>query len=178
MKNNVLFLYILEKSTLGEVMTNSTSWLVKGYKSLVIGEKALGSFILLVIRLYWGWLLFFTGLGKWMHIGSVGGYFASLNISAPYFFAGLVATIELVGGISLFFGLWARLFTIPLVINFIVAYSTANIAATKNIFLMPGEFIKQEPFLYLYASLIVLCFGSGFFSFDYWIEKKIYGKPL
>jgi hypothetical protein len=32
--------------------------------------------------------------------------------------------------------------------------------------------------MYLYTALVVLCFGPGLFSIDYWWEKHTYGKPL
>lgn len=154
------------------------SWFKQAYKYIVLGENAIGSIFLLIVRLYWGWLLIFTGLSKWVHLEQIAQFFTSLHIPLPYFAAGLVATVETLGGISLFLGLFARILSIPLVINFVVAYLTAHMDSLKNFFANPNVFFKEEAFLYLYASLIVLCFGAGFFSFDYWLEKKVYKKSL
>jgi len=153
-------------------------WLKRLYYGIVQGENFLGHFLLLVIRLYWGGLLIITGIGKLMNIHGVADFFASLDLPAPLFMAFFVAIVELIGGVSLFIGLFSRLFTILLVLVFFGAYSTAHQEALISFFTNPSLFIMQDPFLYLYASLIVLCFGPGFISIDYWVEKKSYGKAL
>lgn len=148
------------------------------YKGLVVAESWVRHPFLLVVRLYWGAQLVMIGFGKWMHIGGVSTYFESLGLSHPYFQASLVATMELLGGISLFTGLLSRLFTIPLIIIFGVAYSTAHIEAVHHLFSNPSLFLHQEPFLFLYAALLVFCFGPGLFSFDAWLEKRWFGRTL
>lgn len=153
-------------------------WLKKAYWGFVQGEKFIGHFLLLIIRLYWGGLLVVTGLGKWMNIHEVADFFASLHIPSPLFMAYLVGTLEFLGGISLFIGLFTRIFAFILTLLFCIAYATAHQEALVNFFSNPSLFIMQDPFLYLYASLVVLCFGSGFISIDYWIEKRAYGKSL
>lgn len=154
------------------------SWLKSIYYGIVQGENLLGNLLLLVIRLYWGGMLVITGIGKLMNIYAVADFFASLNIPFPIFSAYLTGILEIIGGISLFIGLFSRIFSILLVILFFVAYSTAHQEALINFFSNPSLFITQDPFLYLYASFIVLCFGPGFISADYWIEKKAFGRAL
>jgi putative oxidoreductase len=153
-------------------------WLKHLYYGIVQGENFLGHFLLLIIRLYWGGLLIMTGLGKLMNASGVADFFASLNLPAPLFMAYFIGICELIGGASLFLGFFSRIFSILLICVFIGAYATAHQEALINFFSNPSLFIKQDPFLYLYASLIVLCFGPGFVSIDYWIEKKAYGKAL
>lgn len=153
--------------------TENASWLKKAYKGLVRGESFLGNFLLLAIRLYWGSLLVITGSGKLMNIHQVADYFTSLDIPYPLFSAYLTACIEFFGGISLVLGFLTRFSSLLLTVMLCVAYATAHKDVFQQPFLSaPAEFIKQEPFLFLYASLVVLCFGSGLFSFDYWIEKR------
>ncbi len=158
--------------------TAHDGWLKRFYHGITRGERGIGHFLLLVIRLYWGGLLVMTGFGKLMNIEGVADFFASIHLPAPLFTAYFVGVFELLGGASLFLGLFSRLFSIALVILFFVAYATAHQAALINFFVSPSLFIMEEPFLYLYASLLVLCFGPGFFSIDYWWEKKVYGKAL
>ncbi|MCC5832587.1 MAG: DoxX family protein [Chlamydiales bacterium] len=153
-------------------------WLKHLYYGIVQGENFLGNFLLLIVRLYWGTLLVLAGLGKLVNAGGVADFFASLNIPAPLFMAYFIGLIELLGGASLFLGLFSRLFSILLVCVFIGAYATAHQEALINFFAAPNLFINEAPFLFLYASLIVLCFGPGFVSIDYWIEKKAYGNAL
>jgi putative oxidoreductase len=149
-------------------------WLKKGYWGFVKAESFLGHFLLLMIRLYWGYLLVLSGSGKWMHIQGVIEYFGTLGIANAKIAAYSVATIELLGGVSLIFGLLTRCFSLLLSALFITAYVIAHHSALSS----PASFIQEEPFLYLYAALIVLCFGPGLFSFDYWLEKKSYGESL
>lgn len=153
-------------------------WLKQAYFGLVQGENFIGNFLLLAIRLYWGGLLVMTGLGKWMHVHGVADFFASLNIPAPLFMAYFVGAIELLGGISLFIGLFSRVFSVLLAIVFMVAYATAHQEGLINFFVKPEVFIEQSPFLFLYAAMIVLCFGPGFVSVDHWLEKRAYGRSL
>lgn len=153
-------------------------WVKNGYKGLVKGENWLGNVLLLIIRLYWGVLLVITGFGKLMNLQGVGDYFATLHLPLPHATAFIVGTLEIIGGLSLILGLFSRVFSLILVILFLTALATAHKEAFFGIFSNPAEFIKQEPFLYLYASLIVLCFGPGLFSFDHWLEKRTYGHPL
>lgn len=159
-------------------MQPNLGWLKKSYRGLVKTERFIGHFLLLIIRLYWGGQLVLTGLGKWLNIHDVALYFKSLGIPAPLFSASFIATLELIGGMLLFFGLFSRLITILLSALFITAYATAHKAIFAHFFSHPSLFTTQEPFLFLYASLVVLCFGPGLFSFDYWIEKRSFGSSL
>lgn len=152
----------------------SGNWCKKGYRGFVKAEGFLGHFLLLMIRLYWGYLLVMAGAGKWMHIQPVADFFGSLGIPEPKIMAYVVASVELLGGISLFFGILTRFFSLLLSIVFITAFATAH----KDTLASPTTFVQEEAFLYLYASLIVLCFGPGLFSVDYWLEKRSYGEPL
>ncbi len=143
------------------------------YCGIVRGERFLGNFLLLIIRLYWGGLLVLAGLGKIMNAEGVADFFASLGLPAPMFMAYFIGIVEIVGGASLFIGLFSRLFSIMLVILFFAAYATAHQEALISFFTNPNLFIMESPFLYLYASLIVMCFGPGFVSIDYWIGKRL-----
>lgn len=166
----------MEKKNKEEVP--KSGWLKNSYWGLVQGENFLGHFLLLVIRLYWGGLMVATGLGKWMNIYGVADFFASLNLPFPLLTAYVVASIEFLGGLCLFIGLFSRVFSILLAIVFMGAYMTAHQEALINFFVNPSLFIMQDPFHYLAASLIILCFGPGFISIDYWLEKRIYGEAL
>lgn len=144
----------------------------KAYLSLVKSEHALKHVLLLLIRLYWGALLAMTGFGKLMNIDHTTSYFADLHLPLPLLSATLSGCAELLGGLSLILGFLTPLLMPILVINFIVAYATAHTAAFQSFFTNPSLFVSQQPFLYLLTALIVLCFGPGMFSIDYWLQKK------
>jgi len=122
--------------------------------------------LLLVVRLYWGWQLFQTGLGKLMHIPKIVDFFTSLGIPFPTFNAYLVGSLECVGGALLFLGLGSRIIALPLTFNMLVAYITADREALFSIFSDPGKFYAADPYTFLFAALLVLIFGPGKISVD------------
>ena len=122
--------------------------------------------LLLVIRLYWGWQFFQTGLGKLRDIDKVADFFTSLNIPHPVFTAHMVGGLECVGGALLFVGLGSRLIALPLTVNMVVAYITADREALLSFFSDPGKFYGADPYTYLFAALLILVFGPGMISLD------------
>jgi len=133
------------------------------------------SVLLLAVRLYWGWQFFQTGLGKLRNIDKIVDFFTSLNIPYPAFNAHFVGTLECVGGLLLMFGLGARLISLPLTVNMLVAYITADREALHSIFSDPGKFYAADPYTFLFASLMILIFGPGRASLDFalsYIFKK------
>lgn len=121
---------------------------------------------LLVVRLYWGWQFGQTGWGKLHNLPQITSFFISLNLPFPAFTAGFVAWVELVGGILLILGLLSRFTGLVLVVNMFVAYWTADRVALQSIFSDPGKFYVADPYAFLFASVMVLIFGAGLFSFD------------
>lgn len=144
----------------------------KAYCDFCRACNYLQSPILLLIRLYWGWQFFHGGIEKFSNITHVAKYFGLLHIPFPLFSTYLVATVETLGGLLLLIGLFSRFAALFLVITMAVAYLTAELEAVRTIFVDPELFFKQPPFLYLYASLIVLAFGAGFFSLDYLLQRR------
>ncbi len=130
------------------------------------------SLLLLVVRLYWGWQFFATGRGKLANIANVGEYFQSLGVPLPQVTATLVGLTESIGGIFLLVGLLSRLTSLPLTILLVAAYYTADLEAVKSIFSNPDRFLSADPFLFLFAVMLVLVFGPGKFSIDQIIRRK------
>lgn len=136
------------------------------YRLLISVASSLQSPFLLLVRLYWGWQFMQTGWGKLTNIGKVIGFFTSLGIPAPVLNAYFVSSLELVGGILLAAGLASRIIALPLAVDMIVAYITADREALLSFFSDPGTFYGATPYTFLIASLLVLIFGPGKFSFD------------
>jgi putative oxidoreductase len=128
--------------------------------------------LLLAIRLYWGWQFAQSGWGKLHSLPKVTEFFSSLNIPFPGVNAHFVAGLEFVGGVLLILGLGSRLISLLLVCNMLVAYWTADYQALFSVFSDPGKFYVADPFTFLFASLLILIFGAGFFSLD----TLIFGK--
>jgi putative oxidoreductase len=53
-----------------------------------------------------------------------------------------------------------------------VAYATADKEALHAIFTNPDKFLSADPFLFLFAALIVFVFGPGKISLDALLFKK------
>ena len=132
----------------------------------------LDSPFLLLVRLYWGWQFMQTGWGKLQHLSRVRDFFDSLGIPAPGFTATAIASLEFFGGILLIVGLATRLTGFLLACNMFVAYVTADREALGSVLSNPGKFYGADPFTFLFAALIVLIFGAGFFSLDYFFTHR------
>ena len=139
-------------------------------------SSRLQSPFLLTVRLYWGWQLAQSGWGKLHNLGRVTEFFASLNIPFPHANAILVSNLEFFGGIFLILGLASRLTGLVLAGNMLVAYITADREALGSILSDPGKFYAADPYTFLFASVLMLIFGSGLFSVDA-ILARIFAQP-
>lgn len=136
------------------------------YSRFVKAANWLQSPLLLLVRLYWGWQFWQSGVGKLHDISKTVDFFTSLGIPFPAFNAHFVALLEAGGGILLFLGLASRLIALPLAFDMMVAYITADREALGSIISDPGKFYNADPFTFLFSSLIILAFGPGWFSLD------------
>src|ERR1700686_3349445 len=125
--------------------------LEKYYRLLIRVSSSLQSSFLLAVRLYWGWQFMQTGWGKLSDIHKVVGFFAQLGIPAPALNAWFVSGLEFAGGLMLIVGLGSRLVALPLVIDMIVAYITADREALFSIVSSPDKFMAAAPFTLLVA---------------------------
>lgn len=135
--------------------------------------NSLQSIFLLIIRLYWGYQFFMGAIGKLSHFDTIAAYFQSLGVPLPHLSAAVTSCIELFGGALLFVGLFSRLTAIPLLCVLTVAYFTADgnsLIALSHF--NPVPFFNATPFLFLYATLIIFCFGPGKISLDHWFDKE------
>ncbi len=133
----------------------------------------LASPLLLLVRLFWGWQFLISGWGKLHNLAHVREFFASLGIPAPALMAPAIATLEFVGGILLIAGLLTRLTSLLLACNMFVAFLADDREALLTLFTSESsKFLKADPFSFLLAALILLCFGAGLFSLDAWLFRR------
>ena len=133
----------------------------------------LQSFLLLVIRLYWGWAFFPHRKRQVNGFGEADRILREPRDSVPARQAILAGATECFGGLLLLFGLCSRLISIPLTILLTVAYLTADLDAVKAIFSDPDKFLTADEFLFLFAVVVVFAFGPGKFSIDWLIKRKL-----
>lgn len=144
----------------------------KLYRMLISAGSNLQSPFLLAVRLYWGWQMAQTGWGKLQDLEKVTTFFASLGIPAPALNAYFVSTLEFAGGILLLAGLGSRLIALPLAIDMVVAYITADREALLSVFSDPDKFYAAAPYTFLIASLLIFIFGPGKFSIDAFVAAR------
>lgn len=129
--------------------------------------------LLLFIRLYWGWQFFQTGKGKLINLERTTEFFTSLNIPMPMVNAIMAGATECLCGLALLLGLASRAVSLPLIGILCVAYLTADYDSLRQIFSNPDEFTSATPFLFLFVTGIVLVFGPGKLSLDYWLNDYL-----
>jgi putative oxidoreductase len=131
--------------------------------------------LLLVIRLYWGWQFFLTGHGKLKNLDKTTAFFHSLGIPMPHLNAIMASSTEMVGGLLLLAGLFSRFASFALMCVMCVALWTSDHDAVKVIFSDPDKFLATDPFLFLYASVLVFSFGPGLVSADALLFRDVKG---
>jgi len=109
-----------------------------------------------------------TGLGKWRHFDRTIHYFSSLGIPFPTFNAGLVASMELVGGAFLIAGLLTRFMAAGLGTTMIVALSTADTEAFLSSWRATSDISPTDvtSFTFLLFLLWLVLLGPGAVSLD------------
>ncbi len=154
--------------------------LASPYQKLIKYSAYLGPFVLLLVRLAWGYELMTTG---WYHLHDIDtmvGRFTKWGVPMPHASVIISGTMEMVAGALWILGLGTRLISIPMVFNFCVAYATAHIDTVKSLFGSPAweptEFIDAAAFPFLVTSLLLVAFGPGLFSIDAIIKKLAFSK--
>lgn len=146
--------------------------MAKFYGKLCSALDGLQAPLLLVMRLYWGIGFVLAGKGKLLNIERTAGFFADLGIPLAKFSAVLVGSVECFGGLLLVLGLFSRIAAMPLTATMIVAFATVHKASLAVLFQHPDVALKEDPFLFLLACLVILAFGAGKISIDSLLKKK------
>jgi putative oxidoreductase len=151
------------------------SWkaaVVRVYCRFQHGSAALQSPFLLLVRIYWGFQFAQSGWGRLHHLGNATQFFSSLGLPAPGPTVVFISLLEFAGGILLILGLGTRLTGLLLAGDMVGAYALADREAFTSILTDPGKFYGADPYTFLFASLLVLIFGAGKFSLDYWFWRR------
>ena len=136
------------------------------YRVYVWGLSYFGDLLLLVVRLYWGSMLVRSGWNRLANLDDTADFLKGLGIFWPKINALLSSSVELGCGALLVIGLAARIATVPLIFNMLVAFATNSGDRFRAIFSGPNDFVMAPEFLYLFACLLILAFGPGIVSLD------------
>jgi putative oxidoreductase len=153
--------------------------LVKIYALFLKWTSFLAPFALLMLRLSWGWEMLESGYGHLTHIHATTDFFMSLHIPFPRANVIISGSTELIGGALMMLGLAARLISIPLLFNFLVAILTASHDNVVHLFTQDySKIVDDTAYPFVVTSLIILAFGPGLFSIDGILRVTLFEKYL
>jgi putative oxidoreductase len=152
---------------------------VRYYGSLVHYASNLQSVALLILRIGFGFGLSISGHAHLADVPTMVQRFTEWHVPLPTFNVYVSGITEATGGILLLLGLGTRLISIPLIINFIVAYATASRSEWVSFIAGPkhwggwSDIINDTAMPFFVAAWVMLAFGPGKISIDYLIRKMI-----
>jgi putative oxidoreductase len=136
------------------------------------GTRALAEVAPVVTRLVLGQSLYFSGHGKLEHLADTVKAFVGWGVPLPQLIAPATASIELVGGLLLFFGLGTRLAALLLLGVLCGALTTAHAGqlshawriwdSSEDVPLL-DDILAIPPFAFL---LWIAAYGPGWLSLD------------
>ena len=134
-----------------------------------LGSPRQAQVALAIIRIVAGVIFFAHGYQKFFVMGIDGttGFFTQVGAPLPGISAIVVATVEMVGGALLVFGIFARFVAIPLAIDMTSAIVLVH---SKHGFFVPMgvEFVT----LLLASAIAIAVAGAGAFSVDEMTGRK------
>ncbi|HEY3963648.1 MAG TPA: DoxX family protein [Planctomycetaceae bacterium] len=158
------------------LISTGTRWYLATIRYLNYGQPV----VIALLRAWFGYGFYKAGMGKLQNFDNTVGYFASLGIPLPELNVVMAGTTECVGGVLLLSGACSRAIAVPLIFTMLVAYSTQHLDEFRTLWTIrpgatynPVPFFKAAPFLYLLTSFLVLTFGPGVFSIDYFLKKHL-----
>lgn len=127
------------------------------------------SFLILLVRVFFGVLFFTHGLDKLMNFNSIVGTYPDVLGFGSYMTLMVTIFCEFCCSLFLISGLLVRIMTVPMIISMGVAFFDVHDA------MMPeGELAL----IYFIVFIILFLTGPGKYSVDYLIDKKIQDKLL
>ena len=129
---------------------------------------------IIIIRVLVAYVFISEGIQKFLFSDALGvGRFIKIGIPSPEIMAPFVGVVEIVCGGLFLLGLFTRLAAIPLIIDMLVAISTAKIPILleKGFWAMAHE--ARVDWSMILGSIFLLIVGSGAWSLDSFFNQKI-----
>lgn len=123
-------------------------------------EGYIQNLVSLLSRLALAWIFIPSGWGKLNNLSGVTGYFETLGIPFHQTAAPLVAGTELIAGVLILVGFFARLASLPLIVIMLVAILTAKREDLESF----GDLLLFPEFLIALVLIWLAAFGAGKWS--------------
>jgi putative oxidoreductase len=130
-------------------------------------------FLLLVGRVFLGWLFLASGYGKFGSIAGTSAYFTSLGMSAPELWAWFAAFTEVILGAGLILGLATRYVALASFLWVVVATAIAHRYWTYPAEAQAGQYINWlKNIAIMGGTLYAFVIGAGRYSLDTMLAKR------
>ena len=166
--------------------------LLKVCKWITPVTENLQSVALLSVRFILAYTFFAPAVMKWSDMAATAGWFESMGIPLPTLNAYMAASTEMAGVVLLTLGLFSRLISIPLLVTMVVAIITVHGSNGYHVIsesqqwtdaYINGEQVSgtvaflqngyENILNYMAMLLVIVGFGPGKISVDYFIKKKM-----
>ncbi len=143
--------------------------LTSAYFRLMVFLDKFRSLSPLIFRLLLVWGFYEPAMNKLQNPAAIMEWFSEMGLPFPWLQTWLAIITECAGCLLLFFGLGTRIIVVPLIIVLLVAIKKVHLengfSAANNGY--------EIPFYYLLMLISLLLTGSGKFSLDYLLNRKM-----
>ena len=145
----------------------------------LLGSNDLEQYAILLVRVSLGLFFAISGANKLFVASSTQTMYQTLveaKVPFPRLMTYFVSGVEFVGGSLLTVGFLSSLVCVALLVDMLVAILTTKLSAMPT-GLSPlnwlDDFLYLPEVLYVLFFVLLICFGPGKFSVDYWLAGKL-----
>ena len=146
---------------------------------VLLGSSDLEQYAILLVRVSLGLFFAISGANKLFVASSTQAMYATLveaKVPFPHLMTYFVSAVEFIGGCLLTVGFLSSLACVALLVDMLVAILTTKLSAMPT-GLSPlnwlDDFLYLPEVLYVLFFILLICFGPGKFSVDYWLAGKL-----
>src|ERR1700689_4008293 len=145
----------------------------------LLGSGDLEPYAILLVRVSLGLFFAISGANKLFVASGTQTMYETLvkaNVPFPHLMTYFVSSVEFVGGFLVAAGFLSSLAGVALLVDMLVAILTTKLSAMPK-GLSPlkwfDDFFYLPEVLYVLFFILLICFGPGKFSVDYWLAGKL-----
>jgi putative oxidoreductase len=145
----------------------------------LLGSSDLQQYAVLLVRVSLGLFFAISGANKLFVAGGTQTMYETLveaNVPFPHLMTYFVSSVEFVGGFLVAAGFLSSLAGVALLVDMLVAILTTKLSAMPK-GLSPLKWFDDlfylPEVLYVLFFVLLICFGPGKFSVDYWLAGKL-----